>query len=133
MPAVCWLALWVAGSLLAYAVIFWDVPELDENMMPVSTRPSQKSRPTTPVRSCQSPETSSTSRPSLQLLEAGDGQTSSRRPSPATRNPFLTLLKDSMTDPSISSPMTRILAEIEREKALTESEDFRQWQEQLTQ
>jgi hypothetical protein len=57
---------------------------------------------------------------------------SSRQPSALARNPFVTLLKDSMTDPSMRSPLTRILEADERERALTELEDFRLWQEQLT-
>ena len=36
-----------------------------------------------------------------------------------------------MTDPSISSPLTRILQECEREKALMEATDFRLWQKEL--
>src|SRR5690349_3471193 len=122
MPVVCWLAVWWALSLAVAVLMFSRAPELDENMQPVSTQRSPKSRRTTRVLS---------SRPTRPRLSSSTrtvrvGPDSSRVLS--MRTPFMTLLRDSVTDPSIQTPLTRNMAEIEREKALTELEDFRLWQ-----
>ena len=43
----------------------------------------------------------------------------------------MTLLRDSVMDPSIQTPLTRIMTEIERERSLNELEDFRLWQSEF--
>ena len=129
MPVVCWLAVWWALSLGVAWAMFSRAPELDENMMPVSTRQSPRSRPTTPGRY----SLEGTSRQSSTLTRsAPDGRLSSQTLSALSmRNPFLTVLKDSVTDPTISSPLARLMAGIEMEQAMTEAEDFRLWQADL--